>query len=156
MPRLSNLRLLRLAALLWLPVIPAMLAAFLHPVELPWNPEELKAGEVLLEDVATWKHVVWIDVRSEQEYLASHVADALWLSQSRWEEKLPMVLQHWQPEVKVLVYCASDACQSSREVAARLRNEVGLEEVYTLKGGWQMLVRQAKPWGLPLTGDESP
>jgi len=37
----------------------------------------------------------------------------------------------------VVVYCSSLSCQASQEVAEKLREEVGLQSVFVLQGGWE-------------------
>jgi rhodanese-related sulfurtransferase len=65
------------------------------------------------------------------------VPGAIQLNEDRWNELLPQMLQAWSPGKKVIVYCSSQACGASREVAHRLRNEAGLTNVVVLEGGWE-------------------
>ena len=48
----------------------------------------------------------------------------------------PQFLAAWSPEKKVVVYCGSEGCNASREVARRLRKEAQLPNVFVLEGGW--------------------
>jgi len=80
---------------------------------------------------------LWIDARPEEEFRAGHIPDALPLNTEQWDSQLPGVLDHWRPERKLVVYCSKKTCGASREVARRLRDEVGLKNVYVLDGGWE-------------------
>ncbi|MEM6884625.1 MAG: rhodanese-like domain-containing protein [Verrucomicrobiota bacterium] len=141
MPRLSNLRVWvrPVAVLLLLPVLPALAASLFHPVSVSWSPAKLAPGEVTLEDVLKWENILWVDARSQTSFDAGHVSGAMRLTETEWEAGLPPLLDVWQPDQKIVVYCASISCQSSHKVAKRIRNEVGLPEVYVLKRGWEVL-----------------
>jgi rhodanese-related sulfurtransferase len=92
---------------------------------------------VELEMVTRWRTpVLWVDARPASAYGKRHVPDAISLNESEWERLLPGFLEAWRPDVKVVVYCDSQACNSSEEVARRLRRELNLDEVFVLKGGW--------------------
>jgi rhodanese-related sulfurtransferase len=47
------------------------------------------------------------------------------------------MLAAWSPENRTVVYCSSQSCAASHEVARRLREEAGLDNVYVLHGGWE-------------------
>ena len=59
-------------------------------------------------------------------------------------ELLPQMLATWSPEKRVVVYCSSESCGSSREVARRLREEARLKDVFVLEGGWEAWVNQKR------------
>ena len=42
-------------------------------------------------------------------------------------------------DLPFVVYCGSEACAASRKVADRLRDSVGIAEVYILSGGDEVL-----------------
>lgn len=92
--------------------------------------------EILLED-ATKRPVLWIDARNKTEYAKDHIPDAVNLNEDAWEELLPSLLSIYSPDKTLVVYCDSDQCDASRQAAKRLRDEVGLQNVFILKGGWQ-------------------
>ena len=46
-------------------------------------------------------------------------------------------MEKWKQDVKVIVYCDSQSCKTSKYVAQRLQDELQLENIYTLHGGWQ-------------------
>lgn len=80
---------------------------------------------------------IWIDARPGTEFEQEHVPGAISLNEDRWNELLPQFLPHWSPEKKIVVYCSSQSCNASREVAHRLRKEAQLPNVFVLEGGWE-------------------
>ena len=81
--------------------------------------------------------VLWIDARAETAFASGHVPGALSLSEAEWEQGLPAVVKAWRPGVKVVVYCDDRGCEASQSVARRLRRELGLGDIFVLKGGWR-------------------
>ena len=112
--------------------IPAGLSVWLNPHRPVWD----RVGEVTLAEVRGWPAVMWIDARAADVYARDHVLGALNLTLGSWEAQVGEVIAAWAPERRVVVYCDGHGCQISREVAQRLRAEMGLTEVYVLTGGW--------------------
>jgi rhodanese-related sulfurtransferase len=113
-----------------------------------WHPgARVDAGStdgVSVAVVRQWpaETVLWVDARNEDEYRAGHLPGALSLPEARWEQQLPVVLEKWLPELRVVVYCGGQACQASQRVARRLREDLGAEEVYYLEGGYEAWRRE--------------
>ena len=82
-------------------------------------------------------NAIWVDARPDIEFEREHVTGAVLLNEDRWNELLPQFLTAWSPEKRVVVYCSSQSCNASREVARRLRDEAQLKNVFVLKGGWE-------------------
>ena len=82
-------------------------------------------------------NAIWVDARPDVEFEREHVTGAVLLNEDRWNELLPQFLTAWSPEKRVVVYCSSQSCNASREVARRLRDEAQLKNVFVLKGGWE-------------------
>jgi len=82
-------------------------------------------------------NAIWVDARPDVEFEREHVTGAVLLNEDRWNELLPQFLAAWSPEKRVVVYCSSQSCNASREVARRLRDEAQLKNVFVLKGGWE-------------------
>ena len=72
------------------------------------------------------------------------VPGAVSLNEDRWNELLPQFLATWSPDKKVVVYCSTQNCNASREVAKRLRDEAQLKNVFVLQGGWEEWLKQKK------------
>jgi len=46
--------------------------------------------------------------------------------------------------MRVVVYCNSQRCDASREVAVRLRHELQIDNVFVLQGGWNAWLEAQK------------
>ena len=124
------------AILLIIALIASVGSAFYYPRIKTWRVLSEVENSVPLSDVQHWgKQVLWIDARLETEYAAGHIPGALLLNLDQWNELLPSLLQVWERDKMVVVYCSSISCQESREVAAKVRDEVGLQSVFVLRGG---------------------
>src|SRR5579862_2319274 len=117
---------------------PAFLCGLYHPKRPRFATEAITAGEIPLSMAKQLgAKALWIDARSKADYEAKHVPGALLLNEDDWDRLLEPVLDEWSNDRVIVVYCSSLRCQASHEVAARLRDEVGLSPVYVLKGGWE-------------------
>ncbi len=125
-------------------LVPAFFSAWLHPKKPSWNPNVLAEGEVTLSTVLSWKeNVFWVDARASDIFEKDHIPGAQLLNEDDWDRLVPPVLQSWNPGQPVVVYCNSQQCQASHQVAKRLR-ELGLNPVYVLKGGWETWLTKQK------------
>jgi len=120
-----------------LAALPAAVSGYL---QLEWHgaqQPELQPDEVRAGTARMWgSHVLWVDARSHERYDAGHVNGAILLNEDHWEELVPAFLDAWDPEKTIVVYCDGGKCDASRAVATRLRDELKLESVYVLQGGW--------------------
>ena len=93
---------------------------------------------VTLAEANRWgETAIWVDARPEDEFDRQHVPGALLLNEDRWNELLPQMLAVWSPEKRIVVYCSSESCGASREIARRLRQQAELKNVFVLEGGWE-------------------
>jgi rhodanese-related sulfurtransferase len=132
-PSWSNLPRWRvILGLLLIPLVPALVSAWVNP------PRSLAAreGETSVVVAQGWPEVLWVDARAEAAYAQEHVPGAINLSPPSWDAQVGAVIAAWRPERQIVVYCDGHGCQASRDVAQRLRAEMGLTEVYVLTGGW--------------------
>ncbi len=102
---------------------------------------KLENDELSLAQVQSLGTITWIDARTEDEFLSSHLEESLLLNEDDWETHFATFIEQWNPDTSIVVYCSSSACLRSQEVASRLREELGIEEVFVLKGGWQTLLK---------------
>ncbi len=119
-------------------VLPAVGVALLHP-----NAPEWKSGggggitEVSMESARDLlPDVVWVDARSREEFDAAHIAGAVWLYEGEWDSLLDDFLDEWDGRQVVVAYCGAGDCKASQSVAKRLKQEVGVEKIVVLRGGW--------------------
>jgi rhodanese-related sulfurtransferase len=121
-----------------LATLPAIGQAIYLRDKVSWESPIASSEMVTVGQAKTWGgNVLWVDARSDDEYAHDHVPGALSLNEDRWNELLPQFLAAWSPGKKIVVYCSSQGCNASREVARRLRNEAQLQDVFVLTGGWE-------------------
>lgn len=135
-----------------LAVVAAGLSAVFHPKRPAWfktsSPEELR-WQISPEEAATLSSesdVLWIDARERVKFEESHREDAILLNLAEWSDLMFQHMDVLQDSFgrTVIVYCDGQDCGKSLEVAKRLRELIGLDPVYVLKGSWQEL-DQATP-----------
>lgn len=123
----------QLLAILLAALIPAVATGLWHPRRPAWV-----SDEVTVATATAWGgDVLWIDARPDADFARGHVPDAVPLNEDHWDDMLPGVLDRWDPDRKVVVYCSSLSCQTSHDVARRLREEAGMPNVFVLQGGWE-------------------
>lgn len=123
--------------LIGLALLPAAGQALYYRDKVSWQTPVAASEMVTLAQARNSADAIWIDARPQGEFEREHVPDALLLNEDRWNELLPQVLAIWAPEKRIIVYCSSESCGSSREIAHRLRKEAGLTNVFVLEGGWE-------------------
>jgi rhodanese-related sulfurtransferase len=137
MPRIGRMAVRQSLTLLLLALVPALVAAFVHPRRPACAPPD-GLSEVAWREVAGWPvPPLIIDARPAVDHAAARIPGALPLESARWEEQLPRIIEQWRPDAPILVYCGDEACGASRDVARRLKSELGLPGLYVLKGGWR-------------------
>jgi rhodanese-related sulfurtransferase len=124
--------------LIALAFVPAIGEAIYFRNEVSWQSPDRASEMVDLDRAQAWgATAIWVDARPDNEFERDHVPGAIPLNEDRWNELLPAFLGQWSPEKKIVVYCSSQSCNASREVAHRLRDEAGLKDVFVLQGGWE-------------------
>jgi rhodanese-related sulfurtransferase len=131
--------------LLGLALILAIGQAVYYRDAVSWQ-TPVRAGEqVTVAEAQSWgAGALWLDARSDEQFERQHVPGALLLNEERWNELLPQALAVWSPDKRIVVYCSSESCHASREVARRLRTEAQLRDVFVLEGGWEEWLKQGK------------
>ena len=107
------------------------------PATDPWG--------LTLDAALALEPVLWVDARTEQLFLDGHMEGALHLSHDDFDNGLGRLLENWEPEMSIVVYCDGNTCESSRALAAELREVLGDERVYWLIGGWEELREGSLP-----------
>lgn len=126
----------------------ATLCAFFHPKRPAWY-------KVAPDDVLRWSiseekarqlmqagDILWIDARPGGKYVEEHYPGAISLDLEHWADLMFEQQETLQSAMgkTVIVYCDGTRCEKSRDVAQRLRELLGLDPVYLLKGNWRNLV----------------
>jgi len=121
-------------------VLPTVGTALLHPKRPIAVEEQPESGDVFLEDVLAWGAPVrWIDAREEEAFEQGHLKDAYHLSPANWNTQSGEFFLSLNGGERIVIYCADSSCGSSRQIANRLRNELGIQDVYVLQGGWSAI-----------------
>jgi rhodanese-related sulfurtransferase len=104
--------------------------------QAPWMKPALQSGEIRAID-ARGLDILWIDARSAKAFAEAHIKDAIWLNPNDPDAALMLIAENWLKNPKpIVLYCTSEACTSSKELANWLRNQLPDAEIYSLKGGW--------------------
>ena len=123
--------------------LPAIGEAIYFRDRVSWRSPIPASELVTVAQALSWgENVIWVDARPEEEFGRDHVPGAILLNEDRWNELLPQFLQNWSPEKRIVVYCSSQSCNASREVAKRLRDQAQLKSVFVLQGGWEEWLRK--------------
>ena len=141
-----KVRILRQALeLVALAFVPAIGQAVYFRDKVSWQSPVPSAELVTVAQARAWNaDAIWVDARPDEEFTRDHVPGAVSLNEDRWNELLPQFLATWSPDKKVVVYCSTQNCNASREVAKRLRDEARLKNVFVLQGGWEEWLKQKK------------
>lgn len=131
--------------LLGLAFLPGITQAVYFRERVSWQSPVPASEMVTVEQAKAWgDNVLWLDARPNEQFAEAHYPAALPLNQEHWNEMLPPIFAAWKPEKRIVVYCGSESCGTSREVAQRLRDEAHWENVYVLTGGWDVLRASGK------------
>lgn len=99
---------------------------------------ELLPDEITLKSVNRLpQDLIIVDARSISDFNEGHIKNAVNLSESRFDEQLGDFLDIWTPEATILIYCNSGGCNSSRNIAEKLKHECNIKNVYVLKDDWK-------------------
>lgn len=124
--------------LLALAFVPAIGEALYFRERVSWQSPVPASEMATVAQARAWGNdTLWLDARPDDQFAHDHVPGALQLNEDRWNELLPEVLAAWSPEKKIVVYCSTQSCALSRDVARRLREEAQLKNVFVLEGGWE-------------------
>lgn len=137
---------LQLVAIIGVTCLIAVITAFLRPISqdtqsvIECDPATLEEHEICLSEVPP--DALWIDARSRAEWEKNGpVGSLLWNldpneNQNDFEAQAAMKIL----EAKiVVVYCGSQACGTSHQVAKRIR-DLGLgPPVKVIHGGWEAI-----------------
>ena len=139
--RLSLVRQVLILAALAL--VPGLGEAIYFRDTISWKSAIPPSELVNIDQARAWgDNAIWVDARPDEEFARDHAPGALSLNEDRWNELLPQLLAVWSPGKKIVVYCSSLSCNTSREVARRLHKEAQLTDVFVLEGGWEAWLKK--------------
>lgn len=106
------------------------------------DPALLKPDEICLESIPAGMDVVWVDARPRKDWEKNGVPGSV-----LWNLDPAEDMQAFEAEVamkaattpRVIVYCGSESCGVSRQIADRIRALDLGAEVFVLHGGWRAL-----------------
>jgi rhodanese-related sulfurtransferase len=78
---------------------------------------------------------VLLDIRTEKEYLAGHIKNAVWLPRGFIEFKIQKLID--DPETEIILYCKRG---SRSALTANTLLEMGYKNVFNLEGGFEKWV----------------
>ena len=99
--------------------------------ETALEPGEIRAAEAKHSAVDK----VWVDARSRAKFERKKIPGAVLLNAEEWDELVPKFLDAWGPDKTVIVY-GEEENDSAATIALRLREELKIENVWVLHGGF--------------------
>jgi len=146
------LLLLRISALFAMAAVAAIVTWWVHPQRPPWESVSGPGDHRWIVDqetagaLARGGMILLLDVRDEAAFTKEHLPGALRLAPSDWGElvfaNLDALEEH--RESPVLVYGESADRVLCLDVASRLRELLGMAQVYVLEGDWRTLSYHVK------------
>ena len=89
--------------------------------------------------------VLWVDARTEEQFLAGHIPGALLINPQEAATQLFENFDSIRVETRpVVVYCADSSLSASREVAEYLRENTILKPIFVLHGAWPVWIEKGK------------
>jgi rhodanese-related sulfurtransferase len=82
-------------------------------------------------------NAVIIDARSPRAYAAGHIPGALSLPGREYYSRGEEVLEGVAKDARIITYCAGGTCQTSIQLAEKLRKQGGYTNVKAFYGGWR-------------------
>jgi rhodanese-related sulfurtransferase len=139
-PRLRIPRALREAVLLILiAAVPATVTGFLQL--RPTEKKPLAPGEILAADGRELgEKAVWVDARARKKFEQGSVPGAVLLNEEEWDAQVPKFLDAWDPEKTIIVF-GERGSDAGEGIAHRLREELKIENVRVLHGGYEEWIR---------------
>lgn len=128
---------LRLGLLLVAAAVPAALQSSVSPGTFPGgNAGEARSRITVRSARELTRPVLYVDARSETEYRSGHIPGAVWFDGRSLDQSIDLLLDRWTPGDILIVYCSSDSCDASSDLAERLV-QAGFTDVQVLEGGWK-------------------
>lgn len=139
------MRVKQIAAILGISLLAAIISAAVHPQRPPFF--QVESAETLrwqidvekAKQLAAGGDVLWVDARTREKFEEAHIEGSILLNIDEWGDLMFQNMDALQAALgkPVVVYCDGTRCKKSKDVSARLRELLGLDPVYVLKGDWR-------------------
>ncbi len=119
--------------------------AWLNPHRPLFVPQALEfpyISVVGLQSLQREGRVLILDARAPSQFAEAHIPGALSLYPGNFDDDLVTVVDSWQPNLSIVIYCDDAQCRSSNVIARRIRDELGLDSIYLLEGGWSLWIKE--------------
>jgi rhodanese-related sulfurtransferase len=128
------------AILAALALLPALVSG---AVQLKWRTIPApKEGEVSVALAKQWgAKVLWVDARTHAKFERKSIPGAVPLNAEEWEALVAKFLDAWDPDKATVVY-GDGSGDNALQVAQRLKEELKLDGVWVLQGGWDAWTQQ--------------
>ena len=106
------------------------------------NPAELKPGEICLQQIPTDAKILWVDARPRKDWQKNGLSGSVLWSLEFGEDQKAFeadVAMRIMETPRVIVYCSSESCDLSAQVADKIKGLDLGADVSVLRGGWQAL-----------------
>ena len=112
-------------------------------VQLRWRTAPApREGEVSVALARQWgAKVLWVDARARAKFERKCIPGAVPLNVEAWEGNVAKFLDEWDPDKAVVVY-GDGSGDNATETAHRLKEELKLDGIWVLQGGWDEWTRQ--------------
>jgi rhodanese-related sulfurtransferase len=104
-------------------------------------------SEINIKDAAMLfitKRAVFVDARSQYEFLQGHVSGALCIPPSEFQSLLKALKPRLDGFEAIITYCDGERCPLSHELAGQLR-AAGYKNVLVLRNGWTLWNNEKLP-----------
>ena len=120
-----------------------LLALVSGAVQLQWRAVPApKEGEVSVALARQWgAKVLWVDARTRAKFERRSIPGAVLLNAEEWEGLVAKFLDEWDPD-KAVVVIGDGSGDNAANVALRLKEELKLDGVWVLQGGWDAWTQQ--------------
>jgi len=116
------------------------------PVALAANPSASTLRWVEVKSLLAAGHVVLVDARATAAYEIEHIPGAVSLPVSSAPAEFLAFATKYPKDIAIIVYCKSDQCDESHELAETLRRDLGFTNVKEMPGGFaEYRVAEGKP-----------
>lgn len=103
----------------------------------PYDPAFRERAALTPAAAISLRGALFLDARPAGEFKAARLPGALSLDPAHWDEHLLALSLAWDGQRPLVLYCGSNGCALSRELATRLRRDLGTDRVFYLEGGWE-------------------